>query len=316
VYWRRTGTGNGNRKIIVNLILSNSLKATIVLSLASLFWSGNFVIGRLASVESLVSPLSLSFYRWVIAFVILTPFCFSKAFKELPLLKKQPGMIFLIILTGPTLFNTLVYLGLTATTVINALLIISTTPMLIILFNKILYRIDTNRYQMIGIIISLLGVSFVIVKGNYQNIFESDFYLGDLFILLAVTSWALYSIFLKKNDTSVSGFSFLYISFGLTVILLFPVYLFDIYIQGNYLKVTQQSLLAIGYTGIFPSIFSYICWNTGVALIGANKSGPYLHLMPIFGGILAFFVFQETLQIYHYAGIVSVIVGIIITNKK
>ena len=296
--------------------MSNSLKATIVLCFASLFWSGNFVIGRLASVESLVSPLSLGFYRWVIAFIILTPFCFSKAFKELPLLKKQPGMIFLIILTGPTLFNTLVYLGLTATTVINALLIISTTPMLIILFNKILYRIDTNRYQMIGIFISLLGVSFVIAKGNYQNIFNSDFYSGDLFILLAVTSWALYSIFLKKNETGVSGFSFLYISFGLTVILLFPVYLFDIFIQGNYLKVTQQSLLAIGYTGIFPSIFSYICWNTGVALIGANKSGPYLHLMPIFGGILAFFIFQETLQIYHYAGIVSVIVGIIITNKN
>ena len=296
--------------------MSNSLKASIVLCLASLFWSGNFVIGRLASVESLVSPLSLGFYRWVIAFIILTPFCFSKAFKELPLLKKQPGMIFLIILTGPTLFNTLVYLGLTATTVINALLIISTTPMLIVLFNKILYRIDTNRYQMTGIIISLVGVSFVIAKGNYQNIFQSDFYSGDLFILLAVTSWALYSIFLKKNETGVSGFSFLYISFGLTVILLFPVYLFDIFIQGNYLKVTQQSLLAIGYTGIFPSIFSYICWNTGVALIGANKSGPYLHLMPIFGGILAFFIFQETLQIYHYAGIVSVIVGIIITNKN
>ncbi len=296
--------------------MSNSLKATIVLCFASLFWSGNFVIGRLASVESLVSPLSLGFYRWVIAFIILTPFCFPKAFKDLPLLKKQPGMIFLIILTGPTLFNTLVYLGLTATTVINALLIISTTPMLIVLFNKILYRIDTNRYQMIGIIISLVGVSFVIAKGNYQNIFQSDFYSGDLFILLAVTSWALYSIFLKKNETGVSGFSFLYISFGLTVILLFPVYLFDIFIQGNYLKVTHQSLLAIGYTGIFPSIFSYICWNTGVALIGANKSGPYLHLMPIFGGILAFFIFQETLQIYHYAGIVSVIVGIIITNKK
>ena len=296
--------------------MSNSLKATIVLCLASLFWSGNFVIGRLASVESLVSPLSLGFYRWVIAFVILTPFCFLKAFNELPLLKKQPGMIFLIILTGPTLFNTLVYLGLTATTVINALLIISTTPMLIILFNKLLYRIDTNLYQMIGIIISLFGVSFVIAKGNYQNIFKSDFYSGDLFILLAVTSWALYSIFLKKNETGISGFSFLYISFGLTVILLFPVYLFDVFVQGNYLKVTQQSLLAIGYTGIFPSIFSYICWNTGVALIGANKSGPYLHLMPIFGGILAFFVFQETLQIYHYAGIVSVIVGIIITNKN
>ena len=296
--------------------MSNSVKAAIVLCFASLFWSGNFVIGRLASVENLVSPLSLGFYRWIIAFIILTPFCFSKAIQDLPLLKKQPGMIFLIVLTGPTLFNTFVYLGLTATTVINALLIISTTPMLIILFNRILYKSETNLYQMLGIFISLIGVSFVIAKGNYQNIFQSNFYFGDLFILLAVTSWSLYSIFLKKNVTGVSGFSFLYISFGLTVVFLFPVYLYDLFIQGNYLQISKQSLLIIGYTGIFPSIFSYICWNTGVALIGPNKSGPFLHLMPIFGGILAFLVFQETLYIYHYAGIVSVIIGIIITSKK
>ena len=119
--------------------MSTSLKAAIFLCFASLFWSGNFVIGRFSSLENIVSPLSLAFYRWVIAFLILTPFCLHKAVKELPLLKKQPGMIFLIILTGPTLFNTLVYLGLTATTVINSLLIISTTPMLIILLNKLLH---------------------------------------------------------------------------------------------------------------------------------------------------------------------------------
>jgi drug/metabolite transporter (DMT)-like permease len=265
--------------------LSNSLKASIFLCFASLFWSGNFIIGRLASVENLVSPLSLGFYRWVIAFIILTPFCFPKALKELPLIKNQPGIIFLIVLTGPTLFNTFIYVGLTATTVINALLIISTTPMLIIVFNRLLYKVETNRFQMLGVIISLFGVSYVIAKGNYQNIFQSDFYSGDLFILLAVTSWALY-------------------------------YLYDLFAQGNFLQISKETLLVIGYTGVFPSIFSYICWNTGVALIGANKSGPYLHLMPIFGGILAFFVFQETLQIYHYAGIVSVILGIIITSKK
>ena len=296
--------------------MSNSVKAAIVLCFASLFWSGNFVIGRLASVESLVSPLSLGFYRWVIAFLILTPFCISKAIQDLPLLKKQPIMIFLIILTGPTLFNTLVYVGLTSTTVINALLIISTTPMLIILFNRIIYKIDTNVYQMVGVAISLIGVSYVVARGNYQNIFQSDFYAGDIFILFAVASWALYSIFLKKNKTGVSGFSFLYISFALTVILLFPVYLFDIFIQGNVLNISKESLLVIAYTGFFPSIISYMCWNTGVALIGPNKSGPYLHLMPIFGGILAFLVFQEKLHIYHYAGIVSVIIGIIITNKN
>ena len=296
--------------------MSTSLKAAIFLCFASLFWSGNFVIGRFSSLENIVSPLSLAFYRWVIAFLILTPFCLQKAVKELPLLKKQPGMIFLIILTGPTLFNTLVYLGLTATTVINSLLIISTTPMLIILLNKLLYKAQTNIFQMIGIFISLIGVCYVIAKGSFQNIFDSEFYFGDLFILLAVTSWALYSIFLKKNETGVSGFSFLYLSFVFTVILLFPVYLYDIFIQDNFINIDQKTFLVIGYTGIFPSIISYMCWNTGVALIGPNKSGPFLHLMPIFGGILAFLVFRETLEIYHYAGILSVIVGIIITNKK
>jgi|TARA_Y100000768_G_scaffold66145_1_gene45927 drug/metabolite transporter (DMT)-like permease len=296
--------------------VSTSLKAAIFLCFASLFWSGNFVIGRFSSLENIVSPLSLAFYRWVIAFLILTPFCLQKAVKELPLLKKQPGMIFLIILTGPTLFNTLVYLGLTATTVINSLLIISTTPMLIILLNKLLYKAQTNIFQMIGIFISLIGVCYVITKGSFQNIFDSEFYFGDLFILLAVTSWALYSIFLKKNETGVSGFSFLYLSFVFTVILLFPVYLYDIFIQDNFINIDQKTLLVIGYTGIFPSIISYMCWNTGVALIGPNKSGPFLHLMPIFGGILAFLVFRETLEIYHYAGILSVIIGIIITNKK
>ena len=108
----------------------------------------------------------------------------------------------------------------------------------------------------------------------------------------------------------------MYISFGFTILFLFPADLYDLFVNGNFLDFNHQSLLVIAYTGVFPSIFSYICYNTGVSLIGANKSGPFLHLMPIFGGILAFFVFQETLQIYHYVGIVSVIIGIIITNKK
>ena len=296
--------------------MSVSLKAAIFLCFASLFWSGNFIVGRLSSVEDLVSPLSLSFYRWVIALIILTPFCLKNALVDLPLLKKQPGIVFLIILTGPTLFNTLTYIGLTATTVINSLLVISTTPMLIILLNKLIYKNQTNLFQMLGVILSLIGVSYVITKGNYQNIFDSKFYSGDLFILLAVISWALYSIFLKKNETGVSGFSFLYLSFVFTVILLLPVYLYDIIIQNNFITFDHKTLLVIGYTGTFPSILSYICWNTGVALIGPNKSGPFLHLMPIFGGILAYLVFQETLQSYHYAGILSVIVGIMIANKK
>jgi len=116
------------------MFLNNSIKASIALCLASLFWSGNFIIGRLASTESIISPLSLGFYRWVIAFAILTPFFLSSSLKTLHKIKDQPGVIFIIILSGPTLFNTFIYVGLTSTKVINALLIVSTVPMLIILF--------------------------------------------------------------------------------------------------------------------------------------------------------------------------------------
>ncbi len=296
--------------------LSNSLKAAIVLCLASLFWSGNFIVGRLASTEAIISPLSLGFYSWVIAFIILTPFCLSSSLKIFNQIKKQPLVFFIIILTGPTLFNTFIYVGLTSTKVINALLIVSTTPMLIILFNFLLFKIQSSKIQFVGIIISLVGVSYVITKGNYNNFFNSEFYGGDTFIILAVICWAIYSIFLKKNKTDIGGLSFLYISFGFTILLLLPVYLFDILILNHRIIINSSSILTIGYTGIFPSIFSYLFWNMGVSLIGANKSGPFLHLMPIFGGILAFLVFQETLETYHYVGIISVILGIIITNKK
>ena len=296
--------------------LSNSLKAAILLCLASLFWSGNFIVGRLASTESIISPLSLGFYRWVIAFIILTPFCLPSSIKVFNKIKKQPLTFFLIILTGPTLFNTFIYLGLTSTKVINALLIVSTTPMLIILFNFLLFKIQSSKIQFLGIIISLVGVSYVITKGNYYNFFNSEFYGGDIFIILAVICWAIYSIFLKKNETGIEGLSFLYMSFGFTVLFLFPIYLFDIFILNHSIVISPISILTIGYTGIFPSIFSYLFWNMGVTLIGANKSGPFLHLMPIFGGILAFLVFQETLESYHYVGIISVFLGILITHKK
>ena len=225
-------------------------------------------------------------------------------------------MVFFIIFIVPILFITLTYFVLTVTTVTKSLLVISTTPMLLIHLNKLIYKNQTNLFQMLGVILSLIGVSYVITKGNYQNIFDSKFYSGDLFILLAVISWALYSIFLKKNETGVSGFSFLYLSFVFTVILLLPVYLYDVIIQNNCIAFDHKTLLVIGYTGTFPSILSYICWNTGVALIGPKKSGPFLNLMHIFGGILAYLVFQETLQSYHYAGILSVIVGIMIANKE
>ena len=296
--------------------LNNSVKAAIVLCLASLFWSGNFIVGRLASTEAIVSPLSLGFYRWVIAFLILTPFCLSASIKVFHKIKSQPLVFFLVVLTGPTLFNTFIYVGLTSTKVINALLIVSTTPMLIILFNFLLFKIQSSKIQFLGIFLSLIGVSYVITKGNYNNFFNSEFYGGDIFIIFAVISWAIYSIFLKKNKTGITGLSFLYISFGITIVLLFPVYLFDIFILNHRIILNAETMMTIGYTGIFPSIFSYLFWNMGVSLIGANKSGPFLHLMPIFGGILAFLVFQETLESYHYVGIISVFLGIIITNKK
>ena len=287
-------------------------KYHIFLMLAVLFWSGNFVVGRFIS--GVVSPIELSFYRWFFVLVVLMPYYFIH-FKRLNFyIKKYFFKILFLGVLSITFFNTFVYFGLQTTTATNALLINSSTPILIILLSSLILKKHLNKIEILGVIISTLGVLYVILKGNFTEILNLTITSGDLWILIAAFDWALYSVLLKYKPQEIKPFDFLFL------ITLFGVFFLSILFYGNGYEITSEvyenkSLLyTLIYIVIFPSILSIYFWNTGTIEIGANKAGQYANLMPIFGSIIAFYWLNEKLYFYHFTGLFLVLIGIYLTQ--
>jgi len=287
-------------------------KYHIFLMLAVLFWSGNFVVGRFIS--GVVSPIELSFYRWFFVLVVLMPYYFIH-FKRLNFyIKKYFFKILFLGVLSITFFNTFVYFGLQTTTATNALLINSSTPILIILLSSLILKKHLNKIEILGVVISTLGVLYVILKGNFTEILNLTITSGDLWILIAAFDWALYSVLLKYKPKEIKPFDFLFL------ITLFGVFFLSILFYGNGYEITSEvyenkSLLyTLIYIVIFPSILSIYFWNTGTIEIGANKAGQYANLMPIFGSIIAFYWLNEKLYFYHFTGLFLVLIGIYLTQ--
>ena len=197
--------------------------AYLFLILATIFWSGNFIVGKAASIFE-IPPFSLNFYRWLFAGLILLPF----TFKELILKKNYifENLSFFIILgiTSITIFNSIVYYSLHYTQVISGVLMISTIPVWIIFISSILKIEKTNIFQIIGVGLSLLGVIFIITKADLNLIRNLDFNKGDLSMVVAMFSWAIYSAFLKKQKFKISQFALLEIIIIIGLIFLTPVF--------------------------------------------------------------------------------------------
>ena len=193
---------------------------------------------------------------------------------------------------------------------------ISTVPVMIIFF-CILFKIEkTNFFQIMGVICSLVGVIFIISKANFDVLKNLDFETGDLFALFAMISWSVYSALLKKKNYEISQITLLQVVIGLGVIFLIPMYLIDYLYLGNRIIINTNFILVLLYVVLLPGIISFFFWIKGVALIGANRAGIYLHLMPILAAILAMIIFNEKLMVYHYIGGIFIVSGIILSNKK
>ena len=287
-------------------------KYHIFLMLAVLFWSGNFVVGRFIS--GVVSPIELSFYRWFFVLVVLMPYYFIH-FKRLNYyIKKYFFKILFLGVLSITFFNTFVYFGLQTTTATNALLINSSTPILIILLSSLILKKHLNKIEILGVVISTLGVLYVILKGNFNEILNLSITSGDLWILIAAFDWALYSVLLKFKPQEIKPFDFLFL------ITFFGVFFLSILFYGNRYEITSEVyenkdlLYTLIYIVIFPSILSIYFWNTGTIEIGANKAGQYANLMPIFGSIVAYFYLDEKIYTYHFVGLFLVLLGIYLTQ--
>ena len=288
--------------------------AYLILILTTIFWSGNFIVGKAASTYQ-IPPFSLNFYRWFFAGLILLPF----TFKELIEKKKYifDNIIFFTILgvTSITIFNSIVYYSLYYTQVISGILMISTIPVWIIFISSILNIEKTNIFQIIGVVFSLTGVIFIITKADLQIIKNLDFNKGDLSMVVAMFSWAVYSALLKSKKYEISQFALLEVVIITGLIFLTPIYFIEMYL-GNVIVLGIPFVLTLTYVVFFPGLASFIFWIKGISIIGANRAGVFLHLMPIFGAIMAMIIFNEKFMYYHILGAIFIVAGITLSNKK
>lgn len=285
----------------------------ILLILTTLFWSGNFVLGRGMHAE--IPPLSLSFWRWVIALAILCLFAVKHLYRQRQLVQHHSRFIIIQGLLGVAGFNSLIYLAIQTTTAINAVLINSCIPVLIVVCSWAMYREVMTVRQYFGVIVSLFGVVLIIAHGEIDYLLALSFNPGDLLVFAAALTWALYSSNLRNYPKELHPLAY---QSGIVVsglIILTPFYLFELSTVGGF-RVTLASISTILYIALFASVLAFIFWNRAVRTIGANRAGPFIHLMPVFSTILAVIFLDETILRYHLQGIGLIFIGIAMTTIK
>ncbi len=288
--------------------------AYILLILTTLFWSGNFIVGKAASIYQ-IPPFSLNFYRWLFAWIILFPFTYKEILKKLDYILNNKVFFIILGITSITVFNSIVYYSLNFTQVISGVLMISTIPVMIMFISSLLSIEKTNIFQIFGVALSLLGVIFIITKADLEIIKNLNFNKGDITMVVAMFSWATYSALLKKKKYEISQISLLQVVITFGLIFLVPIYFIEMN-MGYYIQLGKPFYLTLAYVVIFPGLASFFFWIKGISIIGANRAGVFLHLMPIFGAIMAMIIFGEEFMFYHFLGAIFIIAGITLSNKK
>ena len=295
-------------------MISRNKAAYIYLILATLFWSGNFIVGKAASLFE-IPPFTLNFYRWTFAWLILAPFTLREIFQKKNYILKNIKLILVLGITSITLFNSIVYYSLNFTQVISGVLMISTIPVMIIFFCWILRIEKTNFYQISGVIFSLLGVAVIVTKADLGKLLSLNFNKGDLWMVVAMFSWAMYSALLRKKKFDLTHMSFLQTIITGGLILLLPAYLIEIAL-GYKLNINLPFALTLSYVVLFPGLASFFFWIKGISIIGSNRSGIFLHLMPIFSTVMAILIFNEKFMNFHLIGATLIVAGIVLSSKK
>ena len=291
-----------------------SSKAYIMLVCATLFWAGNFTIAKFAYLEN-IPPYSLAFLRWCLVWIILFPFTYKEIFKLKKIIKKNFSLFLILGSTSVCIFTSFTYNALNYTQVINASLFNTAIPVTIILVCFILKIEKTNIFQISGLLISVLGILAIITRLDLHILLSLNFNRGDLFMIGAIIAWGIYSAYLKKRDFEVPLLTLIHIICTFGLIFLLPLFISDL-IQGKIVQITNNLFYILIYIAIFPSIGSYYCWAGAVSIIGANRAGIFLSLIPLFSTLMAIFFYNEQFQFFHLIGAILIILGLFLSNKE
>jgi drug/metabolite transporter (DMT)-like permease len=284
----------------------------LLLSLTSLFWAGNIVLGRYAAGH--VPPAALSFIRWVGAFLILIAFAWPFLKRDWATIRRYLPVMLILTFTGITIYNVMAYWGLQHTQAINALLITSVHPLLVAGWSFILYRERLTAWQTLGIALSLFGVLVILTRGDLGALKDLRFNIGDIVFFCAQIVYSFYATLIKTRP-NIHPISFLAFTIGVGAVLLTPIYAAEI-AMGLTFTLDTKAFLILAYITVFPSLLAYLFFNRGIELVGPNRAAPFYHLIPIFGSVLAIVFLGERPELFHAAGYVCVLAGIFIGTQS
>ena len=293
---------------------NKNYSAYLFLVLATFCWSGNFIVGKFATLYE-IPPLTLNVFRWISVWFILIPFTYKEIFENLPYIKKNWLVIsFMGVITIST-FNSVVYFALNYTQVINAVLMLSAIPAATIVLSSLMKIEKTNIFQLLGLVLSIIGIGSIISNGDIQKIISLDFNKGDMWMLVCVITWSLYSTLLKKNNFKFSQFTLIQLMVSVGILFLIPQFFYEKSI-GLELNLDKNFFLILIYVAIFPAIAAYYFWQKGIEIIGPNRASMFIQLMPLFSAVMAIIIFKEKFELYHFVGAIFILSGIYLSNRK
>jgi len=284
----------------------------LLLSLTSLFWAGNLVLGR--HVAGHVPPVTLACVRWIGAFFLLLPFAWPHLRRDWPTLRAHIPLLLVLAFTGFAANTVLAYWGLVYTQALNGLLIQSAGPLCVALWTLILFGVRLTWAQTLGIAASMAGVLTIILRGDLTALASVQINKGDAMLAAALFIFGIYSALMLRRPVT-HPMSLIVFTVGCGALMTVPLTIWELG-SGATLVFDRLTLATLVYAMIFPSALAYLFFNRGIALIGPNRAAPFLHMMPVFGSAMAIVFLGEQLQLFHAVGYALVIAGVFIASRR
>jgi drug/metabolite transporter (DMT)-like permease len=284
----------------------------LLLCIAALCWAGNAIVGRLAVGH--IPPVTLSFLRWALAFLVVLPFAWKHLVHDWRALRGGLGIMIVISVTGIGAFNTLQYWALEYTQALNTVLLQSAGPLIVAIWSLILLGVRITLAQAFGVVLSLIGVLVILLHGDLTTLTSVEFNKGDIIFMAALVIFGFYSVLSLKRP-AIHGLTFAAFTFGCGAACLIPMVIWEM-LSRPLMTLNVSNLLSVLYVAVFPSTVAYLCWNRGIHLIGANRAAPFFHMVPLFGSAMAMVFLGERPRLFHAVGFALVLTGVFVASRK
>jgi drug/metabolite transporter (DMT)-like permease len=284
----------------------------LLCTLTVLFWSGNAVLARGIHADS--SPLTISFFRWAFALIILFPFTVKLLRRDLPVLRAHWKILVVLAFLGISCFNSLLYYAAESTSALNIALFQTTMPAMIMLLAAILFREHVRPVQALAMVLCFAGSVTIVARGDVDNIIGLNFTHGDVVFIFDVMLYALYSVLLRLRPP-VHSVTLLVTIIALGVVILIPAFVWETQ-TDSFVMINAHTLPAVLYFAMFPSILAYLFWIRGIELLGASAVSLFVNLLPVFTSALAVAFLDERIAFFHVIGLVLIATGITLFNAR